>query len=73
MLTDQKRSLEYSGLRTKGEHGTFFGPANCGGNFILEGGKLDVYAKMWRDCGTTKVSLGFIQVVDTSFGFLSCC
>lgn len=72
MLTDQKRSLECSGLGTKGEHGTFFGPANCGGNFILEGGKLDVYAKMWRDCGATEVSLDFIQVVDTSLGFLSC-
>lgn len=60
MLTDQKRSLEYSGLGTKGEHGAFFGPANCWGNFILAGGKLDVCAKMWKDCGTAKASLGFM-------------
>lgn len=61
MLTDQERSLEYSGLGTKEDHGAFFGPANCGGNFLfLKGGKLDVCAKMWKDCGTTKASLGFM-------------
>lgn len=60
MLTEQERSLEYSGLGTKGEHGHFFWPANCWGNLILEEGKLDVYAKMWKDCGTAKASLGFM-------------
>lgn len=60
MLTDQEKSLEYSGLGTKGEYGAFFGPANCGGNFILEGGELDVHAKMWKNCGTAKKSLGFL-------------
>lgn len=54
MLTDQKRSLEYSALGTKEEHKAFFGPSNCRENFILEGGKLDICAKIWEDCGTAK-------------------
>lgn len=38
----------------------FFEAANSGGNFILEGGKLDVRAKMWKDFGTAKASQGFL-------------
>jgi len=61
MLTDQTRSLQHGGLGSSGEHGTFFGQASCGENFILGGGRLAVCAKMWKDYGTTKASAGFMK------------
>lgn len=49
MLTDQARSLQHSGLLSNEEHGTFFGPASCGENFVLGGGRPAVCGKMWKD------------------------
>lgn len=60
MLTDQTRSLQHAGLGSNGEHGTFFGPTSCEENFILGGGGLAVCAKMWKDGGKTKASVGFM-------------
>lgn len=60
MLTNQTRSLQLSDLGSSGEHETSFGPASCRENFFLGGGRLPVYAKMWEDCGTTKVLVGFM-------------
>lgn len=60
MLTDQARSLQHSGLQSNEEHGTFFGPASCGENFVLVGGRPAVCGKMWKDFGTATASVGFM-------------
>lgn len=74
MLTDQKKSLECSGLGTKGEHRAFFGPANCGRSFILGEGKLDVHTKSGKIVEQQRHHLDFWGdwVVDTTISFLNC-